>query len=947
MKREKEFDFVECDERETFGTFWDIVVFGAGYAGYAAAQAAEKAGKSVLLIDGRCDLLWESARARHPESGPFTPDFAQFGRAVACATGIAADWIDPGSAEWVANELLMEGKVRRLYFAVPVSARLDDNGLLASVAVALRNGYEIIRARQWIDATETGVVARLCNPSITSSAPSRRIARVFLQRLRWPVECPISFDCGIRGVEATLEASEWSGERILRLELDKSYTRPFARVFTPALKALRAKLGPEFDDAFASHWSYDPYPVYTRGRRSATSPAANLVLAAPALASGSFTTLVERHSLGVAAFQKLAGMAARKDAKTGRVSWPPKPVRTIETDIFVAGLGTGGTLAAIAAGRRGAKVVAAESQTFPGGVATGAGIHAYYWGCPGGLQREIDEAVDKLMPVFAARPNHPQGFHPLARRVVSEDMLNAVSVSQLYGATILCSTVKCRGNRIASVLVATDEGVVEVRAKAWIDATGEGELCCCAWIAGDVGRAGDNFMNAFTQSWGAFGYFKSGLQSFISNIDCGFVNPDKSIDMTTARILGIHHLVETSDVRSSNALNRTTGVMPAIGIRQGKLIATQHPLTIDDMVERRRFPDAIGFTGGHVDTHSRDFFAESRDMAFYNLVAKAWFFPTACEIPYGAILPVRLTNAWLACRAAGGDEMTCYAFRMQRDIQRIGEAAGLASAIAVEEGKTNAKVPYLKLREALLASGALAPLKDEKPLFGRATTTFDGDPVLTGPATDENIGKWLKALSNKEPGIALWRLYRLGPDTIRGKVLSLLRNGTATAKKHAALLLAGWGCNEAAPHLIDALANGSYGTERMAVLWTHGQCGDRMAVAWALGQCGDRRAYPVLAALAADKSAPALERLTALWSCGDIAQREIKRKHAAADIRLLKETMAAARDIDGSPRPWERALCTERLRRALGLKPDKDDFAALSSNPWLLVRCAYDRFLQE
>ncbi len=120
-----------------------------------------------------------------------------------------------------------------------------------------------------------------------------------------------------------------------------------------------------------------------------------------------------------------------------------------------------------------------------------------------------------------------------------------------------------------------------------------------------------------------------------------------------------------------------------------------------------------------------------------------------------------------------------------------------------------------------------------------------------------------------------------------------------------------------------------------------------MAAAWALGQCGDRRAYPALAALAADKSAPALERLTALWSCGDIAQREIKRKHTAGDVQLLKEMMAAARDISEPSRPWERALCTERLRRALGLKPDKEDFAALASSPWLLVSCAYDRFLLE
>ena len=50
-------DFVERDDREIFGTLWDVIVFGAGYAGYAAADAAARAGKSVLMVDARCDLL--------------------------------------------------------------------------------------------------------------------------------------------------------------------------------------------------------------------------------------------------------------------------------------------------------------------------------------------------------------------------------------------------------------------------------------------------------------------------------------------------------------------------------------------------------------------------------------------------------------------------------------------------------------------------------------------------------------------------------------------------------------------------------------------------------------------------------------------------------------------------------------------------------------------------
>ena len=934
-----ETDFVGKPEEEIFAKIWDVAVFGAGYAGYAAAQAAAKAGKSVLLLDSRCDLLWESARARHPETGKFTPEFTPFARSVACATGISADWLDPGSAEWVANELLMESKVTRLYYAAPFGVERDKNGLLAGVTVALRSGYDRIAARQWIDATETGLIARLCSSEIASSRPVRRIARVFLQRLRWPVEIPFAFDCGIQGVKAVLEDSEWSGEKILRLEISNAYTRPFARVFTPALKALRAKLGSEYDDAFVSHWSYDPYPVYQRGRKSAASPAANLALAAPALSSGSFATLVERFTLGSAAFARLAELPSADvtDKFMKSAVKLPKPVRTVETDIFIAGLGTGGTLAAIAAGRRGAKVLGADPQSFPGGVSTAAGIPAYYWGCPGGLQREIDEAVEKLMPVYTSREKLGSGFHALTRRVVSEDLLNACGVNQLYGATVVCSAVKVRNGRILSVLAATDAGCVEIKAKAWIDATGEGELCCAAWTPGYVGRTGDGFMNAFTQSWGAFGYFNCGLQAFISNIDCGYVDPDDSLDMTTARIYGMHHIVMNSSVHSSNAFNRTTGVMPDVGLRQGKLIQTQYTMTIDDMIERRRFPDAVGFTGGHIDNHSQDFFAESVDEAFYNLSAKSWGFPTACEIPYRAILPEGLTNVWLACRAAGCDEVTCNAFRMQRDIQRIGEVAGIAASLAVAKKTTNAKVPYALLREALLASGALAPLTDKHLLFGRATTVFEGDPVLTGPATDENIAKWMEMLAEKAPGVALWRLFRVGPCALKKKCLALMKSGNAYARWHAALLLGAWCCREAMPELIEAVSKRKFPETGWRAVQGY------TTAAWTLSLCGDRKAYSALAALATDKTVDNISRMTALWSASEIALRE--KKHATADIALLEQAMAGAKDIVEPLRPWERALCTERLRKALGLKPDKADYEALTSNRWLLTRRAYEAIL--
>src|SRR5690606_3504355 len=52
-------------------------------------------------------------------------------------------------------------------------------------------------------------------------------------------------------------------------------------------------------------------------------------------------------------------------------------------DVLVAGSGTAGTVAAIAAARSGGRVCAIDQAPFPGGVGTGGGIVSYYGGFSG------------------------------------------------------------------------------------------------------------------------------------------------------------------------------------------------------------------------------------------------------------------------------------------------------------------------------------------------------------------------------------------------------------------------------------------------------------------------------------------------------------------------------------------------------------------------------------
>ena len=67
-----------------------------------------------------------------------------------------------------------------------------------------------------------------------------------------------------------------------------------------------------------------------------------------------------------------------------------------EFDVVVAGLGTAGAVAAIAAAETGVKTCAIEKLNFPGGSATSGGIASYYYGLPGGRFEKTDSAAQQL-----------------------------------------------------------------------------------------------------------------------------------------------------------------------------------------------------------------------------------------------------------------------------------------------------------------------------------------------------------------------------------------------------------------------------------------------------------------------------------------------------------------------------------------------------------------------
>jgi len=169
-----------------------------------------------------------------------------------------------------------------------------------------------------------------------------------------------------------------------------------------------------------------------------------------------------------------------------------------EYEVIVAGGGTGGAVAAIAAARSGARTALVESKGYVGGtvVEGGTALHSYY-----NLYKPFDvakrqlvkgipqEIIDRLMEV-GGTSGHAEmldGFDydcfctaidaELYKFVVGQILVDA-GVDMLMN-TLLADAI-CASGRVQGVITESRSGREAIMAKSFIDATGCGDLCARA-----------------------------------------------------------------------------------------------------------------------------------------------------------------------------------------------------------------------------------------------------------------------------------------------------------------------------------------------------------------------------------------------------------------------------------------------------------------------------------
>ena len=137
----------------------------------------------------------------------------------------------------------------------------------------------------------------------------------------------------------------------------------------------------------------------------------------------------------------------------------------------------------------------------------------------------------------------------------------------------------------------------------------------------------------------------------------------------------------------------------------------------------------VSFTEAHYDNHSFDYENESDQATLWVWALGNWKTTIGCEVPYRCLLPKNVDGLLLASRALSITYDAHQAFRMQNDIQRIGEVAALAAVHAVRQGVLPREVDLAALQPILKERGLLADRYRPKPAIAAT-----GVPQLPDPA---------------------------------------------------------------------------------------------------------------------------------------------------------------------------------------------------------------------
>lgn len=144
-----------------------------------------------------------------------------------------------------------------------------------------------------------------------------------------------------------------------------------------------------------------------------------------------------------------------------------------------------------------------------------------------------------------------------------------------------------------------------------------------------------------------------------------------------------------------NSVVFSTG--PIIGVRSSRQIIGLYTLTVKDLLEQRKFKDVIAHSGYPIDIHSPDGEGTTH---------KSLNWGEYYGIPYSTLVASEIDNLIVVGRSISATFEAQGAIRTTPTVGAVGQAGGVAAALAVKDNKNVKNIDIDKLQKELLKQGA-------------------------------------------------------------------------------------------------------------------------------------------------------------------------------------------------------------------------------------------------
>lgn len=440
------------------------------------------------------------------------------------------------------------------------------------------------------------------------------------------------------------------------------------------------------------------------------------------------------------------------------------PARTLSLDdswdVIVVGGGPAGCTAAMAAAREGARTLLIESTGSLGGSGTTALVPAW---CPfsdkekiiyRGLAEKVFTAAKAGMAHVASDALDWVPIDPERLKRVYDELVTKAGATVLFQTQL--AAVEMNGDdEVAAIIINNKAGLTALRAKVYVDCSGDADLAAWAGAEFQKGAEADGDMQPVTHCFmlsnvdaKAFqegprfhgGNPESPIHAILASgkyplipdahlctsiigpgaagFNAGHMwNVDNTDPAVTSKAL-MHGrkmaeayraaLAEFAPEAFGKAFLAVTGSV--VGVRETRRVIGDYILSLDDYLERRTFEDEICRNAYFIDVHltraetsQADKIDVEKRVAHYNK-------GESHGIPYRCLTPRGLKNVLVAGRSISCERIVHGSIRVMPVCLAMGEAAGLAAALtaAAEEIDVHA-VDTQKLRERLREEGGYLP----------------------------------------------------------------------------------------------------------------------------------------------------------------------------------------------------------------------------------------------